>query len=168
MTADQRELLNAFSGVVRRVKGLRGEYRFDDEYMLKDPAAREQYKMLLRIYEHEVTDFCMEVAKLDDTRNKPLREQMDIFARSTLHPSIKASRFNVEVLRPINKPDQLAIFSAIYQGSGYVAGQVVRLRMLTGPEGAHHGLRPIRVRIVEYVVDMEVVRFWLREALRVR
>jgi len=161
LTADQRELFNAFIGVVRRVNGLRGEYRFDD--MLKDPAAREQFKMLLRIYDQEVTDFCRAVVNFDhEMHDKPRRVQLDIYTRSTLHPSIKAARFNVEVLRPINKPDQLAIFSAIYQGSGYVAGQVVRLRMLTGPKGAHHGLRPIRVRIVEYGVDMEVVRFWLR------
>jgi hypothetical protein len=169
LSADQRQLFNAFIGVVRRIYGFNhGEtpqYRIDNEYLLKDPAALEQFKMLLRIYDEEVTDFCRAVTKFDTAirrERSSLQDQMDIITSSPLHPRIKACRFNVEVLRPINKPDQLAIFSAIYQGSGYVGDNVVRLRMLTGPEGAHHGLRPIRGRIVGYVVDMEVVRFWLR------
>ena len=116
------------------------------------------------------SDICKAVAKFDaEMHDNPLRVQMGIFTSSTLPAIIKVQQLQVEELQAINKLDQLAIFSAIYQGSGYVGGQVVRLRMLTGPEGAHHGLRPIRGRIVEYGVDMEVVRFLLRlrEELRV-
>jgi hypothetical protein len=58
LTADQRQLIQPLIGVVRRIYGFkRGEvpeYMFDDEHMLKDPAAREQLKMLLRIYDEEV------------------------------------------------------------------------------------------------------------------
>ena len=46
-----------------------------------------------------------------------------------------------------------ACFAALFQGSGFISeGEVVRLRRLTGPKGAHHGLRPIRIRLVAYLV----------------
>ena len=46
-----------------------------------------------------------------------------------------------------------ACFAALFEGSGFISeGEVVRLRRLTGPTGAHHGLRPIRIRLVAYLV----------------
>ena len=57
LTTDQSQSIHALVGVVRRINFKRGElpeYRFDDEQMLKDPAAREQLKMLLRIYYEEL------------------------------------------------------------------------------------------------------------------
>lgn len=47
--------------------------------------------------------------------------------------------------------DWKALYTAIYGGSGFNEGGVVRLRMLTGPTGQHHGLRPIRNRLVRYL-----------------
>ncbi len=52
-----------------------------------------------------------------------------------------------------------ACFAALYQGSGATAGgELVRLRYLSGPTGEHHGLRPIRVRLVAYLVAPNYVR----------
>ena len=46
-----------------------------------------------------------------------------------------------------------ACFAALFQGSGFIGeGEVVRLRVLAGPTGEHHGLRPIRIRLVRYLV----------------
>lgn len=45
-----------------------------------------------------------------------------------------------------------ACYSAFFQGTGFYEGRVVPLRWLTGPEGKHHGLRPIRHRLVCYLV----------------
>lgn len=117
------------------------------------------------------SDICKAVAKFDAAiDDADLRLQMEIFTGSPLPAIIKAKQLQVEGLQAMNKLDQRATFSAIYQGSGTATDtaedpKLVRLRHLTGA----HGLRPIRVRIVEYGVDMEVVRFLLRlrEALRV-
>lgn len=47
--------------------------------------------------------------------------------------------------------DWNALYAAIYEGSGYTENGLVRLRMLTGPIGKHHGLYPIRRRLVAYL-----------------
>lgn len=66
------------------------------------------------------------------------------FYASALPPFIKARAI------PIDRVDELALFAAIYMGTGTsTKGKLVRLRHLTGA----HGLRPIRVRIVGYGVD---------------
>jgi hypothetical protein len=46
--------------------------------------------------------------------------------------------------------DWEALYAAIYEGSGYTESGLVRLRGLTGPVGKHHGLYPIRRRLVAY------------------
>ena len=47
--------------------------------------------------------------------------------------------------------DWSALYAALYEGSGYTDDGLVRLRTLTGPVGKHHGLRPIRSRLVAYL-----------------
>jgi hypothetical protein len=49
--------------------------------------------------------------------------------------------------------DWKALYTAIYEGSGYTEGELVSLRTLTGPVGKHHGLYPIRRRLVAYMSD---------------
>jgi len=49
--------------------------------------------------------------------------------------------------------DWEALYTAIYEGSGYSESGLVRLRTLTGPVGKHHGLYPIRRRLVAYMAD---------------
>jgi hypothetical protein len=49
--------------------------------------------------------------------------------------------------------DWKALYAAIYEGTGYTKGELVRLRTLTGPIGKHHGLYPIRRRIVSYIAE---------------
>ena len=50
-------------------------------------------------------------------------------------------------------PSAPVLYAAFYPGSGAgLGGELVRLRYLTGPKGGHHGLRPIRVRLVAYLV----------------
>lgn len=45
-----------------------------------------------------------------------------------------------------------ACFAALFRDSGFTSTGLVRLRWLTGPKGTHHGLRPIRNRLVQYLV----------------
>jgi hypothetical protein len=47
--------------------------------------------------------------------------------------------------------DWKALYAALYEGSGYTDNGLVPLRTLTGPVGKHHGLRPIRSRLVAYL-----------------
>jgi hypothetical protein len=47
--------------------------------------------------------------------------------------------------------DWRALYTALYEGSGYTDNGLVRLRTLTGPVGKHHGLRPIRSRLVAFM-----------------
>lgn len=46
------------------------------------------------------------------------------------------------------KTDARAVYEALYTGSGYAGGEIVRLRLLVGPTGQHCGLRPIRMRVL--------------------
>ena len=69
---------------------------------------------------------------------------------SVVPPFIKARAIPIDMLRYVE--DERALFAAIYTGTGTSTegeGKLVRLRHLTGA----HGLRPIRVRIVGYMVD---------------
>jgi len=52
------------------------------------------------------------------------------------------------------KKDEMGLFVAFFDGSGFDAmGDLVRLRLLCGPTAVHHGLWPIRTRVVQYLVS---------------
>ncbi len=64
------------------------------------------------------------------------------------------------------KVDAAAVYAGIYAGTGADPyGHLVRLRYLSGPTGAHHGLRLIRARIVSYLVHVIPARLMAREHL---
>jgi hypothetical protein len=62
--------------------------------------------------------------------------------------------------------DAEALYAALYAGSGTgLQCHLARMRYLGGPTGCHHGLRPIRTRIVSYLAHVRTVRLMVRDNL---
>jgi len=53
------------------------------------------------------------------------------------------------------KTDERALYQAFYVGTGIGRNEeLVQVRRICGPTATHHGLRPIRIRMVRYLVSM--------------
>jgi ankyrin repeat protein len=53
------------------------------------------------------------------------------------------------------KTDERALYQAFYVGTGIGRNEeIVHVRCICGPTATHHGLRPIRIRMVRYLVSM--------------
>ncbi len=62
--------------------------------------------------------------------------------------------------------EQKAVFQALYKGSGLASnGDIVPLRTICGPKASHHGLRPIRIRVLGYLVSRRSTRHMAAEIL---